>query len=129
MPNDEFYSIESIVEAMKEGAGYTPGIECNNDSAGNSQLYQVYLCVDTSGKTSLSVLSFQRKDVLLKFSSLNVNSPCCNYFTLTFCWIFGSASPRDPTLTTPILAPTLSAAQSVKCEILSQKTSILVTVG
>ncbi|KAM1741336.1 hypothetical protein ACFX13_011572 [Malus domestica] len=67
VPNDEFYSIESIVEAMKEGAGYTPGIECNNYSAGNSQLYQVYLCVHTSGKTSLSVLSFQRKDVLLKF--------------------------------------------------------------
>ncbi|RXH79552.1 hypothetical protein DVH24_040699 [Malus domestica] len=60
-------NIESIVEAMKEGAGYTPGIECNNYSAGNSQLYQVYLCVHTSGKTSLSVLSFQRKDVLLKF--------------------------------------------------------------
>nr|AFK33515.1 unknown [Medicago truncatula] len=48
-PNDEFYSIENISEAIKEGTGFTPGIECNRDSARNSQLYQVYMCVDTSG--------------------------------------------------------------------------------
>ncbi|KAF3431470.1 hypothetical protein FNV43_RR26201 [Rhamnella rubrinervis] len=47
-PDDGFYSLESIEEAIKEGVGYAPGIECNKDSAGNSQLYQVYLCVDTS---------------------------------------------------------------------------------
>lgn len=50
VPDDGMYSLESIKEAIKEGAGYTPGIECNKDSAGNSQLYQVYLCVDTSGQ-------------------------------------------------------------------------------
>lgn len=49
-PDDELYSLESIVEAIKEGVGHAPGIECNKDSAGNSQLYQVYLCVDTSGQ-------------------------------------------------------------------------------
>lgn len=48
-PDDGFYSLESIKEAIKEGVGHVPGIECNKDSAGNSQLYQVYLCVDTSG--------------------------------------------------------------------------------
>ncbi|XP_062111604.1 ribonuclease 3 [Humulus lupulus] len=48
-PNDKFYSLESIKEAITEGVGHAPGIECNKDSDGNSQLYQVYLCVDTSG--------------------------------------------------------------------------------
>ncbi|KAI9085457.1 hypothetical protein K1719_032618 [Acacia pycnantha] len=48
-PDDGFYSVESIQEAIKEAIGFTPGIECNRDSAHNSQLYQVYLCVDTSG--------------------------------------------------------------------------------
>ncbi|XP_022151194.1 ribonuclease 3-like [Momordica charantia] len=47
-PNDEFYSLESIRNAIEEGLGFTPGIQCNRDSAGNPQLYQIYLCVDTS---------------------------------------------------------------------------------
>ena len=47
--NDEMYSLESVKNAIEEGIGFTPGIECNRDSAGNAQLYQVYLCVDTSG--------------------------------------------------------------------------------
>ena len=50
-PDDGFYSLDSISDAIKEGAGFTPGIECNRDSAHNSQLYQVYLCVDTSGSS------------------------------------------------------------------------------
>ncbi|GLT61104.1 hypothetical protein SLA2020_338330 [Shorea laevis] len=48
-PDDGFYSLDSIVEAIKEATGHTPGIECNKDSAGNSQLYQIFVCVDTSG--------------------------------------------------------------------------------
>ncbi|XP_028800245.1 ribonuclease 3-like [Neltuma alba] len=48
-PDDGLYSMESIRGAIKEAIGFTPGIECNKDSAHNSQLYQVYLCVDTSG--------------------------------------------------------------------------------
>ncbi|KAL3731684.1 hypothetical protein ACJRO7_028548 [Eucalyptus globulus] len=43
------YSLESIKDAITEAVGYTPWIECNKDSSGNSQLYQIYLCVDTSG--------------------------------------------------------------------------------
>ncbi|WOG88843.1 hypothetical protein DCAR_0208078 [Daucus carota subsp. sativus] len=31
-----------------ERTGYTPFIECNVDASGNSQLYQVYLCLDNS---------------------------------------------------------------------------------
>ena len=48
-PNDQFYSADSISQAISGATGYTPGIECNRDGSGNSQLYQVYLCVDTSG--------------------------------------------------------------------------------
>ncbi|KAL2903915.1 Ribonuclease 1 [Bienertia sinuspersici] len=48
-PNGESYSLESIKDAIKEGVGYTPFVECNTDTSGNSQLYQIYLCVDTSG--------------------------------------------------------------------------------
>ncbi|PON58311.1 Ribonuclease T2-like [Parasponia andersonii] len=48
-PNGEFYSLANIREAIQNGVGYSPWIECNVDTSGNSQLYQVYLCVDTSG--------------------------------------------------------------------------------
>ncbi|KAL2546752.1 Ribonuclease 1 [Forsythia ovata] len=48
-PNGEVYELSSIKDAIKEGTGYTPWIECNSDESGNSQLYQVYMCVDTSG--------------------------------------------------------------------------------
>ncbi|KAL1365777.1 hypothetical protein HN51_013754 [Arachis hypogaea] len=47
-PNGNAYSLSSIKGAIKQGVGYTPYIECNVDSSGNSQLYQVYLCVDAS---------------------------------------------------------------------------------
>ncbi|KAF8016445.1 hypothetical protein BT93_H1840 [Corymbia citriodora subsp. variegata] len=42
------YSLKSIKHAITEAGGYTPWIECNKDSSGNYQLYQIYLCVDTS---------------------------------------------------------------------------------
>ncbi|CAA2963077.1 ribonuclease 3-like [Olea europaea subsp. europaea] len=48
-PDDKFYKVDDIKEAIKAGTGHTPAIECNNDPSRNSQLYQVYLCVDTSG--------------------------------------------------------------------------------
>ncbi|XP_059447879.1 extracellular ribonuclease LE-like [Corylus avellana] len=48
-PDGKVYSLESIKGAIKEAIGYTPWIECNVDDSGNRQLYQIYLCVDTSG--------------------------------------------------------------------------------
>ncbi|CAL5399045.1 unnamed protein product [Camellia sinensis] len=48
-PDGGSYSLSSIKGAIKNAIGYTPFIECNVDSSGNSQLYQVYICVDTSG--------------------------------------------------------------------------------
>ncbi|CAH9087303.1 unnamed protein product [Cuscuta epithymum] len=44
------YSLEEIKAAIKEGVGFDPFIDCNVDSSGNHQLYQVYLCVDTSAQ-------------------------------------------------------------------------------
>ncbi|GAB4840017.1 Ribonuclease pancreatic beta-type [Ancistrocladus abbreviatus] len=49
-PNDEFYNLEDAKQAIQAGVGSEPWIECNHDAHGNSQLYQVYLCVDTTGK-------------------------------------------------------------------------------
>nr|XP_023876183.1 ribonuclease 1-like [Quercus suber] len=48
-PDDGFYSLENIVKAIIKGIGHTPRIGCNKDSDGNSQLYQIYFCVDSSG--------------------------------------------------------------------------------
>ncbi|KAF3431468.1 hypothetical protein FNV43_RR26199 [Rhamnella rubrinervis] len=48
-PNGKVYSLQSVRGAIKAGTGYTPVIECNLDASNNSQLYQVYLCVDKSG--------------------------------------------------------------------------------
>ena len=48
-PDGGSYSLSSIKGAIQNAIGYTPYIECNVDSSRNSQLYQVYLCVDTSG--------------------------------------------------------------------------------
>ncbi|GLT27807.1 hypothetical protein SLA2020_027800 [Shorea laevis] len=59
-PNDEFYHIEDIKNAIKEGVGFTPGIECNVDSLHNHQLYQVYLCLDTSGSEFIECPVFPR---------------------------------------------------------------------
>ncbi|KAI4328446.1 hypothetical protein L6164_020801 [Bauhinia variegata] len=48
-PDGSSYSLSSIKGAIQDSIGFTPYIECNVDASGNSQLYQVYLCVDTSG--------------------------------------------------------------------------------
>ncbi|XP_058204574.1 extracellular ribonuclease LE-like [Rhododendron vialii] len=48
-PDGRSYSVSSIQNAVRNAIGSTPGIECNVDASGNSQLYQVYICIDTSG--------------------------------------------------------------------------------
>ncbi|XP_020979577.1 ribonuclease 1 [Arachis ipaensis] len=50
-PDGGFYSLSSIKNAISDSIGFTPFIECNSDSSGNSQLYQVYLCVDTNASS------------------------------------------------------------------------------
>ncbi|ESW29611.1 hypothetical protein PHAVU_002G084600 [Phaseolus vulgaris] len=59
-PNGGSYSLSSIKGAIKDAIGFTPFIECNVDSSGNSQLYQVYLCVNTSGSDFIDCSVFPR---------------------------------------------------------------------
>ncbi|XP_023743014.1 ribonuclease 1 [Lactuca sativa] len=46
-PNGQMYSLESITSAIQVASGYTPRIQCNNDTSGNSQLHEISLCVDS----------------------------------------------------------------------------------
>lgn len=48
-PDGKSYDLVNIRNAIKSAIGYTPWIQCNVDQSGNSQLYQVYICVDGSG--------------------------------------------------------------------------------
>ncbi|GMN41859.1 hypothetical protein TIFTF001_011069 [Ficus carica] len=59
-PNGGYYSLENIKKAIQDGIGYTPWIECNVDTSGNSQVYQVYLCVDTSGSNLIECPVFPK---------------------------------------------------------------------
>jgi len=54
------YSLSEIKGAIEGAIGFTPFIECNVDSSGNSQLYQVYLCVNTSGSDFIECPVFPR---------------------------------------------------------------------
>jgi ribonuclease T2 len=52
-PSDErTYSVSSIREAIGKETGWEPSIECNRNARNETQLYQVYQCVDLAG-TSL----------------------------------------------------------------------------
>ncbi|XP_062150057.1 ribonuclease 1-like [Alnus glutinosa] len=70
-PDGKLYSLESIKGAIEEAIGYTPWIECNVDVSGNSQLYQIYLCVDTSGSDIIECPVFPKGkcDSEIEFSS------------------------------------------------------------
>ncbi|KAI4381357.1 hypothetical protein MLD38_007436 [Melastoma candidum] len=59
-PDGNSYSLGSIKDAIKESTGHTPYIQCNTDESGNSQLYQVYICVDSSGSELIDCPVFPR---------------------------------------------------------------------
>ncbi|KAI3900691.1 hypothetical protein MKW98_009301 [Papaver atlanticum] len=48
-PDGRFYSLNRIKKAIREATGFIPGIQCNVDGDGNSQLYEIYICVDVNG--------------------------------------------------------------------------------
>ncbi|KAI3985212.1 hypothetical protein MKX01_015146 [Papaver californicum] len=48
-PDGRFYSLNCIKKAIREAIGFIPGIQCNVDGDGNSQLYEIYICVDING--------------------------------------------------------------------------------
>ncbi|MQL79548.1 hypothetical protein Taro_011993 [Colocasia esculenta] len=60
-PDGGYYSLSSISGAIKAATGFTPGIECNVDEARNSQLYQVYLCVDSSASGFIECPNLPRR--------------------------------------------------------------------
>ncbi|KAK1376470.1 Ribonuclease T(2) [Heracleum sosnowskyi] len=60
-PDGEFYSLESIKRAIKQGTGYTPSIGCNVNVWNNTQLHEVYMCVDTSGSNLIECPIFPRE--------------------------------------------------------------------
>ena len=45
------YDISDISNALSNGIGQTPGIQCNQDSSGNKQIYQIYACIDKDAST------------------------------------------------------------------------------
>ncbi|KAL5706717.1 ribonuclease T2 [Ranunculus cassubicifolius] len=48
-PNGKLFSVSDISEAIRKSVGHEPGIQCNLDKAGNSQLNLIYLCTNTQG--------------------------------------------------------------------------------
>ncbi|KAJ9563786.1 hypothetical protein OSB04_008946 [Centaurea solstitialis] len=60
-PDDgKFHKMEEIRDAITKGVGYAPYIECNVDSSGNYQLYQVFQCVDASATDFIECPVFPR---------------------------------------------------------------------
>lgn len=49
LPNNQFYSLDSITTTISQAVGFRPSIFCNHDAQGDSQLWQVLLCVDKNG--------------------------------------------------------------------------------
>ncbi|XP_003574555.3 ribonuclease 1 [Brachypodium distachyon] len=45
-PDGGYYTLSAIKGAIQQGTGFEPFVECNRDESGNSQLYQLYFCVD-----------------------------------------------------------------------------------
>ncbi|KAL0421081.1 UNVERIFIED_CONTAM: Extracellular ribonuclease LE [Sesamum latifolium] len=61
-PDGGNYSVSSIRNAISEGIGYSPWIACNVDAAGKTQLYEIYVCVDTSGSKLIECPVFPKGD-------------------------------------------------------------------
>nr|XP_043624585.1 intracellular ribonuclease LX-like [Erigeron canadensis] len=76
----KFHTMEQIKDAITKGVGYAPFIECNVDSSGNHQIYQVYQCVDASASKFIECPVFPH------------GRPCGNKVELPS---FSSASTRD----------------------------------
>lgn len=83
-PDDGFYDLKKISNAIKDAIGFTPGIECNKDPELNSQLYQIYICVDTSGTVFIEcpVLPRGRCPSKLQFSKFWLYFSFSIYFTV-----------------------------------------------
>ncbi|GJV32270.1 intracellular ribonuclease LX-like protein [Tanacetum coccineum] len=76
----KFHTMGQIKDAITKAVGYAPFIECNVDSKGNHQIYQVYQCVDESGSN------------FIECPVMPHGRPCGNKIELPS---FSSASSRD----------------------------------
>ncbi|PWA78091.1 intracellular ribonuclease LX [Artemisia annua] len=76
----KFHTMGQIKDAITKAVGYAPFIECNVDSKGNHQVYQVYQCVDASGSK------------FIECPVMPHGRPCGNKIELPS---FSSASSRD----------------------------------
>ncbi|XP_074300945.1 ribonuclease 1-like [Silene latifolia] len=47
--NNKLYSLKSVKRAIARAFGHHPFIGCNHDAQGNSQIWQVSMCFDTTG--------------------------------------------------------------------------------
>lgn len=59
-PDGGVYSLSSIRSTIGSAIGHTPWVECNVDQDGNSQLYQIYVCVENSGSDLIDCPVFPR---------------------------------------------------------------------
>ena len=66
----ELLQLSKHKNAIKGAIGYTPWIECNVDASRNSQLYQIYLCVDTSGLDLIKCPVFPKGNMVQRLSFL-----------------------------------------------------------
>ncbi|GJN33189.1 hypothetical protein PR202_gb21759 [Eleusine coracana subsp. coracana] len=48
--DDQTYFLSGIRDAIAEGTGFKANVECNRNADGETQLFQVYQCVDKTGK-------------------------------------------------------------------------------
>lgn len=59
-PDGGYYSGSEIKDAIAAATGFVPGIDCSVDEAGNKQLNQIYMCVDTSATDLIECPIFPR---------------------------------------------------------------------
>ncbi|CAN8293590.1 unnamed protein product [Cochlearia groenlandica] len=77
-PNDGFYDLNKIKNAIKGVVGFVPGIECNEDVNGKKQLFQIYICLDNYAKEFVQCPYVPDKscDSKIKFSKLPKAGSC-----------------------------------------------------
>ncbi|KAH9603533.1 hypothetical protein KSS87_003826 [Heliosperma pusillum] len=48
-PNNQLYPLKAFKKAIAQATGFHPWIDCNHNSQGQSQIWQVSMCVDRTG--------------------------------------------------------------------------------
>jgi ribonuclease T2 len=57
VPSDtETYPVSSVRDAVAQGTGFVPNLECNCDADGEAQMFQVYQYVDRDAKDLIDCL-------------------------------------------------------------------------